>query len=119
MIYPICEHVRKQCSPSLPKKDRCGAGVFFSSRVEFVPVFACSSVFLVTFILSRAVVFVCGGACMVCFLSQIYVATTDRSLHAYRLKGRKDFTLKMPALVTQLEVVQTRCDQYIRTYILL
>lgn len=45
------------------------------------------------------------------FLSQIYVATTDCSLHAYRLKGRKDFTLKMPALVTQLEVVQTRCGQ--------
>eukprot|EP00903_Cladosiphon_okamuranus_P005978 g5900.t1 len=39
---------------------------------------------------------------------QVYAATTDNSLHAYHLKGRRDFSLKMPALVSQLEVVQTR-----------
>eukprot|EP00752_Nemacystus_decipiens_P018752 g16813.t1 len=39
---------------------------------------------------------------------QVYVATTDHSLHAYHLKGRRDFSLKVPALVTQLEVVHTR-----------
>ncbi|CAM9236080.1 unnamed protein product, partial [Hapterophycus canaliculatus] len=39
---------------------------------------------------------------------QIYVATTDHSLHAYHLKGRRDTSLRMPALVTQLESMQTR-----------
>lgn len=41
--------------------------------------------------------------------TQIYVATCDQKLHAYHLKGRRDFILKMPALVLQLEVLETRC----------
>lgn len=41
---------------------------------------------------------------------QVYAATTDHNLHAYHLKGRRDFSIKMPALATQLEVVQTRWE---------
>ncbi|CAN0380487.1 unnamed protein product [Pylaiella littoralis] len=47
----------------------------------------------------------CG---LVRLLRQVYVATTDHSLHAFHLKGRRDFSLKMPALVAQLEVMPTR-----------
>ncbi|CAM9926261.1 unnamed protein product [Ectocarpus sp. 6 AP-2014] len=39
---------------------------------------------------------------------QVYAATTDNNLHAYHLKGRRDFSLKMPALVVQLEAMETR-----------
>ncbi|CAM9680067.1 unnamed protein product [Ascophyllum nodosum] len=48
------------------------------------------------------------ASCPAIGIAIIYVATTDRSLHAYHLKGRRDSTLKMPTLVTQLEVVDTR-----------
>lgn len=43
-----------------------------------------------------------------CVRWQVYAATTDHSLHAYHLKGRRDFSLKLPALATQLEVLKTR-----------
>ncbi|CAM9559432.1 unnamed protein product, partial [Sphacelaria rigidula] len=39
---------------------------------------------------------------------QFYVATTDHKVHAYHLKGRREFTIKMPSLVVQLELVKTR-----------
>lgn len=42
------------------------------------------------------------------FRSQIYVATTDEKMHVFHLKGKRVSTLKTPALVTQLEVLQAR-----------
>ncbi|CAB1105547.1 unnamed protein product [Ectocarpus sp. CCAP 1310/34] len=50
---------------------------------------------------------------------QVYAATTDNNLHAYHLKGRRDFSIKMPSLVVQLEAMETRCalaDGNVRLY---
>ncbi|CAN0169320.1 unnamed protein product, partial [Discosporangium mesarthrocarpum] len=39
---------------------------------------------------------------------QIYVATTDNRLHSYHIKGKRNYTLDVGALITNLEVLSTR-----------
>ena len=39
---------------------------------------------------------------------QIYVATMDSQLHCYSLKGQKLFSIRMPAHITNLELLEVR-----------